>query len=731
MKKPKLSFTKTVQIAILISAAVLMQLISAIQFYNARNEIKDDLEHNAEMELFIKASNIKESLSIAETAIKNHHFKTAQLLPYPDSLFTLTRQIVELNPDMIGCSICMIPDYYPEKGRLFEPYTVRRDSALVTYQLASDQHDYSQRDIFINAVEHDSSFWSEPYLDPYDPNITLVTYSTPIHGPQGKVVAMMAVDLTTSSLNSVLNSRPMFPSSYSLLLSGKGQLICGPEEKSRHQEIAQMVSMINDSTLKRVPSTTGFTKRLSFIDQEDGSKGSVYYFTPKTIRPWHIAAINYDGEVFQTLDQLRRRNLLLMLMGLLVMAFIIHRSAKIISKLQQANMEKERLNNELDIARGIQMEMLPKTFPPFPDRDDIDIYGMLEPAKTVGGDLYDFFIRDEKLYFCIGDASGKGVPAALIMSSVMTLFRSSTTHESNPKRIMHILNEYFIKNNECNMFVTMFIGVLDLPTGKMRYCNAGHNGPLVIGQEIKPLPVYANLPLGVMDHYLYKSQELVLSPEETVFLYTDGLNEAMNVKHEQFGTKRIESMLTGHLAASTKEIIEKMLDSVRHFTQEAEQSDDLTMLAVKYSPKAKEIILRQSLKLKNNVSGITQLNAFVKAANDSMHLDAGLSKKIVLAVEEAAVNIMQYAYPSDMEGELTVNIEADDTTLKFILIDSGAEFDPTTVSHADTTLSVDERPIGGLGILLVRNLMDSINYERNNGKNILTLKKNICHENHH
>ena len=723
MDTPKLSSTRISQIVIIITAALLMQLLAVIQFYDARREMGKSLERHAEMELVIKALTIHQMLTPVEAALQNHEWETEQRLPYPDSLFDLTRRIVEYNENIVGCSIGMIPFYYPEKGRLFEPYTVRRDTALITTQLASEQHDYSNRDLFLNTVNNDQPYWSEPYLDPEDASITLVTYTYPIHDDADRVVAVIAVDLKTSWLGQMLNRRHMFPSSYDLMISGEGRLICGPDGDSLQKDVMQMVEMFNDSIIERTLNDRGTVSKFEFTDPDDGSAGSVYYFTPMALSPWRIAVVNYDDEVFEALDKLRLRNLLLMLAGLLVMIFIVHRSTKNINKLQQASIERERMNSELDIARNIQMEMLPKKYPPFPERDDLDIYGMLEPAKTVGGDLYDFFIRDEKLYFCIGDVSGKGVPASLIMSACITLFRSVSSHDSDPARIMRTINEAACRNNKYNMFITMFIGVLDLPTGKLRYCNAGHDGPWVVGQALRQIPVNANLPLGVMDDFHYSVQTSELLPGETVFLYTDGLTEAMNTNRKQFGQERITATLDGCSTLSTEQIIGKVKDSVKAFVDSAEQSDDLTMLAIKYTPKTKEIILQRSITLKNDVRQVGELNAFTQSVAQDLHFDNAMVKKLKLAVEEAAVNVMEYAYPKDTVGEVELAAEADATTLRFILMDWGAEFDPTAASTADTTLTVDERPIGGLGILLVRNLMDSINYERIDGKNILRMEK--------
>ncbi len=715
-------------LAILITAAVLMLLISGIQQNYARKEIRKNLEHNAEMELIIKSINVKHSLEDVALALRNRSWEFEQFLPYPDSLFAVTRRIVEENPNFAGCCIAMVPNYYPEKGRLFEPYTLRRGEVIETLQLASEEHDYSKNPDFIIAAKNDSSFWSEPYHDEDDPNVTLITYTFPIYDSYGDMAAVVGIDLNTEWIGKLLNSRHMFPSSYNLLLSGEGRLIYTLKGMTKYKDVDQIMDLINDSTAEHTVSASGRVTIFSFVDWEDHTKGSVYYSTPNSIHPWRIAVVNYDDEVFGSLIKMQWRNLLLTLAGLLILTFIIQRSAKNLAKLQQANLEREHIDSELNIARNIQMSMLPKS-DETALRDDCNIVGWLEPAKLVGGDLYSYLIRDEKLFFCIGDVSGKGVPAALVMAVANALFRSVSAHESNPARIMQALNEIGCQRNEQNMFVTSIIGVLDLPTGKLRYCNAGHEKPFVIGKEVRPLPAKPHLPLGVMDDLIYTAQETLLQPGESLFLYTDGLTEAKNESHELFGVKRIEKGLQDCIkneSIAPEKLIQTMTNRVNAFVDGAEQSDDLTLLAIQYTPQEKPLVFRENLTLNNKVSEISKLNAFVQSATAALNMEKGLANRIKLAVEEAVTNIIDYAYPNGTEGSIDITIEADENRIRFIITDSGAEFDPTGVSKADTTLSVDDRPIGGLGVFLVRNLMDSINYERTDGKNVLRLEKRFA-----
>jgi sigma-B regulation protein RsbU (phosphoserine phosphatase) len=256
-----------------------------------------------------------------------------------------------------------------------------------------------------------------------------------------------------------------------------------------------------------------------------------------------------------------------------------------IEELKETTTQKASIESELKIAQDIQMSMLPKTFPPFPERHDIDIYGQQTPAKAVGGDLFDFFIHDNQLYFCIGDVSGKGIPASMLMAVTRSLFRNIAAHVTEPNDIVKAINNSLVESNETNMFVTLFMGVLNLQTGHLRYCNAGHIAPLLINQGVSTLPCDPNLPLGVISDWQFTIQETTLTSQTTIFLYTDGLNEAENVYHDQLGDQRIID-LAANLALQGQhqpiKLIQAMTEAVHSFVGTAEQSDDLTMLAIQY-----------------------------------------------------------------------------------------------------------------------------------------------------
>ena len=258
---------------------------------------------------------------------------------------------------------------------------------------------------------------------------------------------------------------------------------------------------------------------------------------------------------------------------------------KYVEELKTTTASKAAIENELEVAHNIQMGMLPKTFPPYPDRNDIDIYGSLNPAKEVGGDLFDFYIRDDMLFFCIGDVSGKGVPASLVMAVTRTLFRNISAHTAEPGQIAAALNNTLSEGNDTCMFVTLFVGILHLSDGTLSYCNAGHDKPILIGQEVRTLPCESNVPLGVSAGWTFTAQTAHITPQTTIFLYTDGLTEAEDASHAQFGITRVNQtakMIAAHGDDQPQKLIESMASAVKDFVREAAQSDDLTMLALKY-----------------------------------------------------------------------------------------------------------------------------------------------------
>lgn len=278
----------------------------------------------------------------------------------------------------------------------------------------------------------------------------------------------------------------------------------------------------------------------------------------------------------------------LLLIAVFLSAYLYRRQLQIrqlkqaYDRLEEVTIQKERIESELRIAHDIQMKMVPNVFP---TRPDIDIYASMIPAKEMCGDLYDFFVRNDQLYFCIGDVTGKGVPAALFMTVTKNLFRAYASNESTPDYIVSQMNHNLTEDNKSHMFVTLFVGILDLTSGLLRYCNAGHEDPIIVNRETRLLPINRIFPVGAVAGTPYQTQAIVMEPQTTIFLYTDGVTEAMTADKKMFGREQIIDEINRAIQAgqvAPKALIERMTAAVQAFVGDTEQSDDLTMLAINY-----------------------------------------------------------------------------------------------------------------------------------------------------
>ena len=743
-------------IILMMIAAVLVEITSIVQYLYAQKGIQEAVEHHAQGELRIKSLKIQNVMNEVEVAVREMAWAVERDIARPDSMQSVTLRLLADNDIIVGSAVAFQPYYYKQHGRQFSPYSFRHNGHIVSKQLGTDQYDYHHMEWYTVPMQTGMGHWSEPYYDKGGGEMMMSTYSLPIHDREGRMVAVLTADVSLDWLSKVINADRVYPSSKNIILSRTGKLMAYPveslvmrstvqhatrdfEDTTAHFVNSQM--MAGKSGQAEVRGNNGETYYIFYAPIDQSNDSSYISSSGADDSGWSMAVICTDSEIYSGLRQLLFNLTLLMLLGLALMGYIVYRTAKNSKRLAQISAEKERMRNDLRIASAIQRGMLPKKFPPFPERDDVDVYGSLVPAKEVGGDLYDFYIRDEKLFFCIGDVSGKGVPASLVMAVTRSLFRTVSAHEAMPDRILTTMNDSMTDMNETNMFVTIFVGVLDLPTGRLRYSNAGHCPP-VINANVNDnhnhghsLDVDPNIPLGVMKNWHYTMQEVQIDPPATIFLYTDGLTEAENEHHVQYGEERMKQVINGLREASVqtpvpvgknpRKLVEVMTTSVEKFVDGAPQHDDLTMLVVSYTKHHRDMRLLRTITLPNDVQAVPQLSDFIDKVCVALDIDDYTATQINLAMEEAVVNVMKYAYPVGTHGDIDIEAQADDRRLRFTITDSGKPFDPTARKEVDTTLSAEERPIGGLGIHLVRQIMDSMNYERLGDKNVLTLRKKL------
>ena len=523
----------------IIAAALLLEITSSLMNYVNHNIIQDTMERLVEQEMNSIAFRIHNQLSKVEVTLDNMAWVVTDDLAKSDSMFVITRRMVENNPAILGGTISFIPNYYPEKGYWFEPFAGRRaDGTIESIQLGSASHDYTKSEFFTKPIALGKGHWSEPYMDADGAKTVVTTYGSPVRDYHGKIVGVVDADLSLGWFEQLMDKEKVYKNTERFLVNHK-------------------------------------------VTDEKDEKHHIFFHPVGGKTDWVLISVLDDSEVFGKLSKVRFLLYFVTGIGLLILGFIVFRTSRNLDHLRKVKAEKNRIDSELHVASNIQMSMIPKRFPELPG---IDLYASIKPAKEVGGDLYDFFLKDDKLYFCIGDVSGKGVPASLLMMVVTSQFRTVSRYLSQPDEIMKAINDHIAEGNDTHMFVTMFIGILDLKTGHLAYCCGAHNPPLLIGSTVEPLPVLRKLPVGAIKGTKYVMQETQIEQGSTLLLYTDGLTEAMDTKKKMFGVERMKETVL-HLQAagevSSKAILNGLIEAVETFVAGAEQSDDLTMMAIK------------------------------------------------------------------------------------------------------------------------------------------------------
>jgi hypothetical protein len=478
--------TKIRSIVVLVAAALLLEVTTAVQYVSVRNGITEQINETAQRDL--SATNHTADVKrITEEAIAGILPEVERLVELGDrdSLHRVLQQVVREHSEIVGVDFTF---RVGEDGIRDGYYTFVDDKSGDIADTVIG-FDFTERSWYREGL-HGNGFWSEPY-DSHYYEAFMSTYSHPVHNAKGEVVAVIGADIPMTELSAMAT------------------------------------------------------------------------------------------QLYENLQRSILPVILFQLFGLLVLGFIIYRSILSVRHLNEANAEKELVGRELGIASRIQQAMLPTE--KLSD-EYVEVVGNQVPAKQVGGDLYDYFVRDGKLFFSIGDVCGKGIPAAIFMSMTQAVFRSVASHEDDPARIVRSMNVQASKGNTTGMFVTLFVGVLDLSTGQLRYSNAGHEHPLIISNgEVRTLEAKSHLPIGVMEETRYQDQETQIAPGDMVMLFTDGLTEAMNVESALFGKERVVQAVRGE---SPQQLLDNMSQAVAGFVRGAEQSDDLTMLAIHFKKKA-------------------------------------------------------------------------------------------------------------------------------------------------
>ena len=637
MKSPlqyiKQSLSMRLSLWIVLFAAAVFLAALGFMFVESRRAVRLEAENRASEVLESTVQRVNGILDHVVVATDNVAWLVMRHLDAPDSMFIYSRCILENNPYLNGCSIAFEPDFFKSRGRYFSAYSYNDHGTILTTQEGNEQYEYFYMDWYQLVKLLDRPSWTEPFFD-YNLNDIyskdmIASYCKPLKDPNGRYVGTIAVDISLEWLSNTISAVKPYPNSYSIMIGEGGTYFVHPDSTKLFYQ-----SIFTSSLLK--PDQELISLGNAMQRGEEGMKqirledeDCYVFYKPLSTTGWSMAIVCPESDIYSGYNRLQRTVTIIVLVGLLLMLLVFsrivgwelkplkrlarqtefiasgnfdveltagsrideigqltksfdnmqHSLVNYIEELKRTTALKASIESELKVASDIQMSMVPRIFPAFPNREDIDIYASMTPAKEVGGDLYDFFVQDDKLYFCLGDVSGKGVPASLFMAVTRNLFRIVAQQGKSPVEVAEQTNVFLAKDNEPGMFVTMFIGMADLKTGRLDFCNCGHNPPFIDGKFIEI--EHENQALGLWEEAPFYGETIDNIKGKQLLLYTDGLNEAENSEHELLGENRLLELMASAAKLSSKEVVEMLRKLVEEHRVGADPNDDLTLMCLR------------------------------------------------------------------------------------------------------------------------------------------------------
>lgn len=626
----KKNFASRLSLYVLVLTAGLMLAVAALSALSASRTVKHEADVQAEKVLDNAILEIERVITEVERAVDNLDWIVEQNLSDEEFLYTVTQELVKTNPNVIGSAVAFEPGYY--KGRpYFCPYSYEGDVSheIHSIQMSNEKYDYPTLDWYQIPKLLGRPYWSEPYYDDGGAGQRMSTYSMPLKDAEGNLIGILTADISLEWLSEKVSSIKPYKNAYTLLLGRNGSYIAHEDpDKVLNETIFTSALEMADTTALYIGREMIAGHRGMVQFRNDDAK-SFMVFGPLS-NGWSMGLVCTYGDIYRDVNLVTLILSMLLLLGLVGLFFgtrsLIRKqtmpiveftnSAMTIAKgnfnaripevtsrdellrlrdslafmqqsindyileLKTTTAANERYESELYIAREIQMSMLPQNFP---SRRDFDLYAMVQPAKEVGGDLYDFIEVGDRVFFLVGDVSGKGVPAALFMSITRAAFRFIGSLGLPMDEVVHRVNNSLCDGNKNEMFVTIFAGCLDLKTGVLDYCNAGHNPIVVVRPDGSAsfLRAKPNLAAGLFMDFKYEAERLQLERGSRLILYTDGVTEAERSDKVQFGEKALldwANALNPDVSANASTL--DLYAAVRRFVKDAEQNDDITIMSI-------------------------------------------------------------------------------------------------------------------------------------------------------
>ena len=626
-----------------VSSGLIFLLVFALHYFSSLKIVVKDIQTNAQNLALSKANMIETILSSTQKIPESLACFLENASYDREEILSLLREIVEKNPEICGSTIAFETSPFAGKSSAFAPSFYKANGKISFSELSGESGGYFSSDWYQIPKELSRPQWSEPYYAGVGGNILMATYSVPFYREsrgEFQFMGVVTADISLEWLQHIVASIKVLQTGYGVLISRNGTLVTHPlKELIMNETIFGLAEERGDTKLreigrKMIRGESGFVP----FQSVDSEKPYWVYYTPIRSSGWALAILFPKNELAADINRLTWIVAILGIFGLCLLSIgltIIARSITkplttmamatqeiargnldvelplprsgdeagmllsafrsmkdslkdYIQRLTETTASKERIESELMIAHDIQMSLLPKTFPPFPDREEFDIYAMVNPAREVGGDFYDFFLIDhDHLCFAIGDVSGKGVPAALFMAMTKTLIKATSSGRIAPGEILTRVNRELTQGNDACMFATIFFGVLNTSTGEIFYANGGQNYPFILrgGNEATWLKGKGGLVVGGVEDATYETGQAILEPGESIFLYTDGVTEAMNEREELFSDDRLRTMIILSQGHSPKELISRVAEEIARFSQNMPQADDIAMMMIRFCGK--------------------------------------------------------------------------------------------------------------------------------------------------
>ena len=525
-----------INFAVVAVTATLFLAIAAFVAFSTSKMMENEARSTVENVVKATVGRIDSQMASVESAVENSAWIVAERISDPDYMFKITGELVQNNPFIVGSTVAFEPNFFPSKGYYYSAFSCQDGKGgIKRIQQGGDTFQYHGMDWYRIPKESGKSSWCEPYFDEGGAEVMMCTYSVPLINRDGKVYAVLTADVSLEDLTHHVAAIKPYPDSYALLFSQEGKpLVAAPAEVAKASDMVKMAG--------------------------------------KACNGWTVELVCPLANILQGARSLVRRIALFSVVGLGLIFFV---SWSFSTRLQRATAANERLSSELGIARTIQSSVLKRKVPPY-------LGTILRPAREVGGDFYDFQEKEGMLYFAVGDASGKGIPAALFTFLACAGFRMAADMGLPPDEIVARINALLCRDNDTCMFVTLFVGRLDLSSGRLEYCNAGHTPLVVVSPEggAEFLDANSNVAAGIIDGYAYAMRATTFERGTMLLAYTDGVTEAERNDHELYGDKRLLAFAAAHAKDTPPSFVENMERDLDAFTAGAEQSDDITALAV-------------------------------------------------------------------------------------------------------------------------------------------------------